>query len=90
MKKIIFTFILVNGILCSIFLAKDVLPSGYSDLLLENSDALADNEDNSGTYTCYSTYNNCWFWNCSTIYRCGNPCTDASADDYSDQGTCSK
>lgn len=91
MKKIIFIFILINGIISGIFIAKNTLPATYSDLLLENLDALAkDNEDNSGSYTCYSTFNNCWFWNCSTIYRCGNPCEDASADAYSDKGSCSK
>lgn len=66
--------------------------NGTNYLLLENVEALASSETggSSGTFTCYSTYNNCWFWNCSTIYRCGNPCTDATADDYSDSGTCRK
>ncbi|MDR2911255.1 MAG: NVEALA domain-containing protein [Bacteroidales bacterium] len=61
-----------------------------SDFALANVEALAlDEGGSSGTFTCYSTYNRCSFWGCSTVYRCGNPCTDASSDNYSDQGTCS-
>lgn len=66
--------------------------SDMSALTLSNVEALASGESggDSGTFTCYSTYNNCWFWDCSTIYRCGNPCTTATADEWSDQGVCSK
>jgi hypothetical protein len=63
-----------------------------SDILLKNVFAIAQAQaegGSSGTWTCYSTYNNCWFWNCSTIYRCGNPCTSVSADDWSNNGVCS-
>jgi len=65
--------------------------SSLSALHMANVEALAQGESggSSGTFTCYSTYNNCWFWDCSTIYRCGNPCETARADAWSDQGTCS-
>jgi len=68
----------------------DSKTNGMSDVKLANVEALADTEGgSSGTFTCYSTYNDCWFWNCTTIYRCGNPCTDAKADSYGDIGQCS-
>ncbi|MCY4778298.1 NVEALA domain-containing protein [Sphingobacterium sp. UT-1RO-CII-1] len=62
-----------------------------SAISLANVEAIAQGETggSSGTFTCYSTYNNCLFWDCSTIYRCGNPCQNASADSWSNQGTCS-
>ena len=59
-------------------------------LMLTNIEALALNEDQSGTYKCASAYNTCWWFNCSKIYRCGNPCTDQSSDSYTLDGHCSK
>ena len=62
---------------------------GTFEFRLANIEVLAQTEGgSSGTFKCYSTYNNCWFWNCSTIYRCGNPCSDVSADSYGDMGDC--
>jgi hypothetical protein len=62
---------------------------GLSDLALANIEALAQNEGgSSGSFTCYSTYSECWIFGCSKIYRCGNPCSDARADSWSDNGTC--
>ena len=43
----------------------------------------------SGSWPCFSTYSYCWFWRCSSIYYCGNPCTSVSADDWDLRGTCS-
>ena len=66
--------------------------SKLSDISLTNVEALAEGDEaggSSGTFTCYSRFNNCWFWDCSTIYRCGNPCTTESADDWGDIGQCS-
>ena len=59
---------------------------------LANAEALAEESGASADeLTCYSTYNNCWFWNCSTIYRCNaNECYDVSADAWSDKGICKK
>jgi hypothetical protein len=44
----------------------------------------------SGGVQCYSTYDSCWFWNCTQIYRCapGGSCYSVSADVWGGSGSC--
>ena len=70
---------------------------GFSLLALSNINALAQSEQpgdhppgGSTQVTCYSRTNNCWFWNCQTVYRCSvtQSCPEVSADDMGDIGYC--
>jgi len=44
----------------------------------------------SGSVTCYSIYDSCWFWNCTQIYRCtpNNGCYSVSADSWGQHYSC--
>lgn len=89
-----------NSFLTTLFVCIVILSTCYSvfsnkkpvpDLLLSNLEALANSESgtSTGSVTCYSTYNSCWFWNCEHIWRCsGNECYDVKCDSKSDMGTC--
>jgi len=94
MKKKILATVVAVAIAAVAVINMDLVSSRKQEALsavhLANIEALAQGESggSSGMFTCYSTYNNCWFWNCSTIYRCGNPCETARADSWYDQGTC--
>jgi len=64
-----------------------------SDLQSANIEVLATDEHPSGGSSeidCFSVTNNCWFWNCSTVYRCSvtDACPAVSCDDYSSPGKC--
>jgi hypothetical protein len=56
-----------------------------TEVALENA---LEGSGGSGSWTCYSTYSECWFWGCSTIYRCGSTCETVSADAFMDASTC--
>ncbi|MDR1737622.1 MAG: NVEALA domain-containing protein [Candidatus Symbiothrix sp.] len=67
--------------------------TALTDLQLANVEALASDEHPSGGSSevdCFSVTNNCWFWNCSTVYRCTvtEPCYTVSCDAYSYPGKC--
>ena len=66
--------------------------SGTDSVFSEKELALENAVEGSGGpgTTCYDVYNNCWFYNCSTIYRCrpNGTCTTVSADDWSDSDSC--
>lgn len=58
-------------------------------LFFTNVEVLANNEYGSTTVTCYCSYNNCWFWNCNTVYHCNYPiCEEVSSDEAFDKGQC--
>ena len=60
-----------------------------SNFVSLNIEALADNHGGNADHVkCFNVYNTCWFWNCSKIYRCGQPCTTEKADSWSDEGIC--
>lgn len=96
MKRIIFKFIgalvLIVGLLINYNWS--ISKENKSDLLLKNVFVIAQAQLEGGgsakVWRCYATYNSCWFWNCSTIYRCGSPCTTVSADSYSDWDACTE
>jgi len=61
------------------------------DLAMANVEALAQAEvvPVADEVTCYSTFNNCWFWDCSTIWQCDVvECVKVSCDSQSDAGKC--
>lgn len=62
-----------------------------NDLLLENvlaiSQAQAEGGNSSG-YRCWAEYNNCWFFGCTHIQICGQPCVEKTADSWSGENTC--
>ena len=55
---------------------------------LSSVSAQGETGGSSSSWTCFSTYSHCWFWRCSSIYYCGNPCTSVSADDWNLRGIC--
>ena len=88
--KIVGALALTAGLLINFNWSKS--KENKNDLLLKNVFAIAQAQAEGGSakvWRCWATYSSCWFWNCSTIYRCGNPCTSVSADSYSDWDACS-
>ena len=61
-----------------------------NDLLLENVIAISEAQAEGTTtqWTCHSSYSDCWFIGCWTIYRCGSPCTTVSCDEANNVSTC--
>jgi hypothetical protein len=64
--------------------------SKEKDILLENIIALnqAQAETGGTGFRCYSTTNNCWFINCTSVYRCGHPCVTVKSDEWTDSNVC--
>jgi hypothetical protein len=84
--------VIILSVILLINLNWSIVKKGNSDLLLKNVLAIEQaraEEGSSKVWRCWATYSSCWFWNCSTIYRCGNPCTTVSVDSYSDWDACS-
>jgi hypothetical protein len=49
-------------------------------------------EGGGNTAKCYSSVNDCWFWGCWYVYRCGasgsDKCSNAKVDGADDPGNC--
>jgi hypothetical protein len=52
-----------------------------------NNEAVSKDLEGGGV-VCYSSVNDCYFWGCWTVYRCGSECSSVSADEVADQGQC--
>jgi hypothetical protein len=49
-------------------------------------------ENGGNAATCYSSVNDCWFWGCWYVYRCGasgtDKCSNAKVDGADNEGKC--
>jgi hypothetical protein len=90
--KIILKFLAVT--LLGAFLIFNANPNVFkkeNDSKLSNLLALTEANaegGTSGSWDCYASTNNCLFWGCWTVYKCGNPCTSVSCDGANDKGKC--
>jgi hypothetical protein len=64
--------------------------NGTQEVFSDKKMALENAIAGSGGIKCYSTYSNCYFWNCVNIWRCqpGGSCYSVSADTWSGAGSC--
>ena len=88
--KITGACILLIGLISNLNLSKT--NNIKNELLLSNvlaiSQAQAGEGGSSSGYRCWSEWNGCWFFGCTHITVCGQPCYEKTADSWSGENTC--